>query len=126
MKHLANYIKILPLTDFDSFDGSTLISKSGADPDQIIANNDLVFDPKAGESGAGPFYTEELSIVSDKLTDLQRKVYCSKRPVIVLLFDDQENPVLWGDADQKVRATLTPNIDQDIIDLVRKTTTALF
>lgn len=126
MKHLANYIKILPMTDFDSFNGSTLISISGADPDLIIANNDLVFDPKTEESGAGPFYTEELSIVTDKLTDLQRTVYCSKRPVVVLLFDDQENPVLWGDADQKVRATLTPNIDSDILDLKRVTTTALF
>jgi len=126
MKHLANYIKILPLTDFDSFDGTTLISKSGNDPDLIISNNNLVFDPKPQSSAAGPFYTEDLRVVTDKLSDDQRKVYSSRRPVVVLLFDDQANPIVWGNEDQKVRVTLTPNTDSDIIDLTRKTTTALF
>lgn len=126
MKHLANYIKILPLTDFLSSDGTTLISKSGANPDRIIANNDLVFDTKPETSGAGTFYTEELRVVTDKLTDDQRAVYCSRRPVVVLLFDDRGNPILWGNDEQKVRVTLTPNTDRDILDLVRKTTTALF
>jgi len=126
MKHLGNYIKILPLTDFDSFDGTTLISKSGNDPDLIISNKDLVFDPKPQSSGAGPFYTEDLRVVTDKLSDDQRKVYSSRRPVVVLLFDDQANPIVWGNEDQKVRVTLTPNTDSDIIDLARKTTKALF
>lgn len=126
MKHLANYIKILPLTNYLANDGSELISKSGSDSDLIIANNDLVFDPKPGTSGAGTFYTEELRVVTDKLTDDQRAVYCSRRPVVVLLFDDQANPILWGNDEQKVRVTLTPNPDRDILDLVRKTTTALF
>jgi hypothetical protein len=126
MKHLADYIQILPLTDFDSFNGTTLISKSGADPDRLIANNRLVFDPKPESSAAGPFYTESLKVVVDKLTDDQRTNYTSRRPVVVLLFDDTGTPVLWGDAEQKVRVTITPNTDYDILDLVRKTTTALF
>lgn len=126
MKHLANYIKILPLTDFDSFDGTTLISKSGNDPDLIIANNDLVFDPKPQTSGAGPFYAEDLKVVTNKLSTDQRKVYSSRRPVVVLLFDDQANPIIWGNEEQKVRVTLTPNADSDVIDLSRKTITALF
>lgn len=126
MKHLANYIRLLPLTDFLSFDGTKLISKSGSDPDILVSRNDLVFDPKPGNGGGGTFYTEEIRVVTDKLTESQRSVYCNRRPVVVLLYDDKGTPILWGEADQKVRVTLTPNIDSDILDLARKTTTSLF
>lgn len=126
MKHLSNYISILPLTDFDSFDGSKLISKSGTHPDKIVSNNDLVFDPKPETGGGGSFYTEELKVVTEKLEDVQRAKYCKRRPVVVLLFDDEATPILWGDANQKVRVTLTPNLDGDVLDFVRKTTKALF
>ncbi len=126
MKHLADYIKILPLTDFNSFDGITLLSKSGSDPDHLVANNRLVFDTKPEDSGGGPFYTEQLNIVTDKLTDAQRKNYTSRRPVMVLLFTDSGETLLWGNAEQKVRATLTPNTDYDVIELIRKTTKSLF
>lgn len=126
MKHLANFLKILPLTDFDLFDGETLVSKSGADPDVIYADNNIEFDPRPEDSPAGPFYTEPVRIVSAKLTDELRKRYTSKRAVIVLLFDDQGNPVLWGDLDQKVRITINPTPDSDVIDFVRKTTKPLF
>jgi len=126
MKHLANYIKILPLTDYESFDGESLISKSGAAADLIIANNELVFNPLPESSGGGPRYSEELSVVTDKLSKSQREVYCSLRPVVVLLFEDTGTPIIWGDAEQKVRITLTPNTDRDILDLKRITTTPLF
>jgi len=126
MKHIADFIKILPLTDYLNFADSTLVSKSGADPDLIKANNFAVFDSTPESSLAGPFYTEKVRITTDKLTEEQRKKYTSMRPVIVLLFDDQGNPVLWGDLDQKVRITINPLPDSDIIDLVRKTTKPLF
>ena len=126
MKHLANFVRILPLTDFNSFDGSMLISKSGSEPDLFISDKDVVFDPNPGDSRAGTFYTEEVRLVCSKLTAQQRDKYTSRRPVVVLLYDDNGTPILWGNEDQKVRVTLTPNVDNDIIDMVRKTTKALF
>jgi len=126
MKQLSDYLKILPLTDYDSFDGSSLISKSHVAPDHIVSNNNLVFNTKPENSPAGDYFTETLRVITDKLTDSQREKYTSRRPVVVLLFTDIAEPVLWGDADEKVRATVTPSIDYDIIDLTRKTTKALF
>lgn len=126
MKHLANFIRILPLTDFESFDGTQLIGKSGAQPDLLVSTKDLTLEPKPGNSSAGTFYTEELQLVSDKLTETQQKKYCNRRPVIALLYDDSGNPILWGDADQRLRVVLTPGIDADILDFSRKTTKKLF
>ena len=118
MKHLADFVQILPLSDFDLFDGSTLISKSGADSDRMVSNNPIVFEINPEVSGAGPFYTEKIRITSEKLSDSIRNKYTSLRAVEVLLFDDDQNPLLWGNLD--------PNTDYDVIDLVRKTTKALF
>jgi len=126
MKHLAEFVQILPLSDFESFDGTSLISKSGVNPDTIIANNNLLFSTRPETSAAGPFFTEQLQIATDKLAASQRKVYFNRMPVIVLLFTDVNEPVVWGDLDQKVRISITPNTDYDVIDLVRKTTKSLF
>lgn len=126
MKQLAEFVQILPLSDFESFDGTTLISKSGTDPDTIIANNNLIFSTRPESSPAGPFFTEQLQIVSDKLDAGLRKIYFNQMPVVVLLFTDVNEPVLWGNMEQKVRISIAPNTDYDVIDLVRKTTTSLF
>lgn len=127
MKKLADYFKIVPLSDFQSFDGQHLITISGKDPDHVVANNNLnlVDEPETG-SRASSFYKQSLRAVSDKLTDAQRKVYVSRRPVVVLLFTDDGAPVLWGNADQKLRITITPTTDADIMDFKRSALVPLF
>lgn len=120
MKNLANYFKIVPLSDYNSFDGERLITNSGNEPDHIPTNNDLVLadTPEAG-SGSGPIYKQSLKAVTDKLTDAQRAVYVTRRPVMLLLFTDDGAPVLWGSTDHQLRITLTPTPDVDILEFKR-------
>ena len=120
MKTLANYFKMVPISDFSSFDGEKIITISGADADHIPTNNELVLtEAPETENAAGSVYKQSLRAVTDKLTDAQREVYVNRRPVIVLLFTDDGEPVLWGSADNKLRITITPTPDADIIDFSR-------
>jgi len=127
MKNLANYFKIVPLSDYSNFDGLQLITISGSDPDHIPTNNDLVLadTPEAG-SGSGPIYKQSLRAVTDKLTDAQRAIYVTRRPVMVLLFTDTGAPVLWGSTDRQLRITLTPTPDADILDFKRTALDSVF
>lgn len=120
MKILANYFKIVPLSDFNSFDGERIITNSGNEPDHIPTNNDLVLTdtPETG-SGSGSVYKQSLKAVTDKLTESHRAVYVTSRPVMVLLFTDDGAPVLWGSKDYPLRITLTPTPDADILDFKR-------
>ena len=127
MKTLADYFKIVPLSDFQSFDGEHLVTISGKNPDHVVANNNLVLadTPETG-SGAGTFYKQSLQAVTDKLSDDQRLVYVARRPVIVLLFTDTGAPVLWGNAEEKLRITLTPTPDADILNFTRAALSPVF
>jgi len=120
MKTLANYFKIVPLTDYNNFDGEQLITNSGSNPDHIPTNNNLVLaDIPDDGSGAGPLFKQSLKAVADKLTEAQRSVYVTRRLVMVLLYTDDGAPVLWGSTDYPVRITITPTPDVDIIEFKR-------
>ena len=127
MKTLADFLKIVPLSDFQSFDGEHLVTISGNAPDHIVANNNLVLDdiPETG-SPAGTFYKQSLMAVTDKLTDARRLVYVLRRPVVVLLFSDTGVPVLWGNAEEKLRITITPTPNEDILNFSRKALSPVF
>lgn len=127
MKNLANYFKIVPLSDFSGFDGTQLITISTNEPDHIPTNNDLVLmdTPDTG-SRAGSVYKQSLRAVTDKLTDAQRAVYVNRRPVIVLLFTDDGAPVLWGSANYLLRISITPTPDADILDFSRIALNSVF
>ncbi len=124
MKHLANYFKIMLLADFVSFDGTDMIGSS--DPELIVCTNDLLFDepPRSGE--AGTFYEQSLRAVSPKLTATQREKYATRRPVMVLLYDDQGTPHLWGDNSLKLRISIDPKINEDVIELTRTALSPIF
>jgi hypothetical protein len=126
MKTLANYLKIIPLSDYNSFDGERLITNSGNEPDHIPTNNDLVLTDTPDAGSAGTIYKQSLRAVTDKLTDAQRAVYVTRRPVMVLLFTDDGTPVLWGSADYPVRITITPTPDVDILDFKRTALKSVF
>ena len=115
MKHLANYFKIMLLDDFQSFDGTSLIGTS--DQELIVCTNDLIFDepPKSGDHGT--IYEQSLRAVSGKLTTAQRAKYVDRRPVVVLLYDDEGIPYLWGNGSQKLRISINPKPDNDVIEL---------
>lgn len=116
-KKLADYLKMVPLSDFKSFDGTSLITVSGSVPDHIVANNNLELADKPETGGnAGTFYKQSLRVVCDKLSDAQRKVYTARRPVVVLLFFDDGTSLLWGNSDQKLRITISPLSDADVMD----------
>jgi len=127
MKTLVDNFEMVPLSDFQSFDGQHLITISGTSPDQFIANNNmaLVDDPETG-GRAGTFYKQSLRAVTDKLDERQRSVYTARRPVVVLLFTDDRSPVLWGNADQKLRITITPTPASDILDFTRSALATVF
>lgn len=126
-KNLAEYFKIVPLSDFQSFDGEHLVTISGNAPDHILCNNNLVLadDPETG-SRAGIFYKQSLRAVTDKLPEAQRSVYVPRRPVVVLLFTDIGEPVLWGNAEQMLRVSLTPTPDADILNFTREALSPVF
>lgn len=126
MKTLANYFKIVPLTDYTGFDGEHLITNSGNEPDHIPTNNDLVLADTPEVGNGGTTYKQSLRAVTDKLTDAQRAVYVTRRPVMVLLFTDTGAPVLWGSADYPVRITITPTPDVDILDFKRTALKSVF
>ena len=127
MKTLADYFKIVPLSDFESFDGEHLVTISGNAPDHIVANNNLVLEdsPDTG-SRAGTFYKQSLQAVTDKLSEYQRMVYVARRPVVVLLFTDTGEPILWGNAEEKLRITLIPTPDADILNFNREALSPIF
>lgn len=126
-KTLADYLEIVPLSDFESFDGEHLVTISGKAPDHILCNNNLVLDDTPETGGrAGTFFKQSLLAVTDKLSPEQRLVYVPRRPVIVLLFTDAREPVLWGNADEKLRITITPTPDADILNFNRKALSPVF
>lgn len=118
MKQLANYIRIMPLSDYQSFDGNTMSGYST--PDLILSENDLDLQDEPATSNAGVLYTQKLEIVTERLSDTLRKKYANKRAVMVLLYDDQEISHLWGDENQKLYILITPGIYNDSITLTRK------
>ncbi len=125
MKQLSNFIKIMPLSDFTSFDGTNMSGSSV--PDLIQSTNDLQFEELPQYSAPGVIYNQSLSLITTgKLSDAQRKKYSRRRPVVVLVYDENGVASLWGNDDERVRITITPKTDRDILELDRKATTPLF
>lgn len=127
MKNLVDNFEIVPLSDFKSFDGAHLITISGLLSDRFIADNNMVLvdNPDTGNR-AGTFFKQSLRAVTDKLDPRQRSLYTARRPVMVLLFTDDQLPVLWGNTDQKVRLTITPAPASDILDFTRSALAPVF
>ena len=123
MKQLSNFIRIMPLAHFQSFDGTTLTGLS--EPDLINGKNDLELMETPQSNSPGLIYEQSLNVVCTKLSAALRKKYAHQQPVVVLIYDDADNPQLWGDSDEKLRVTITPKIYYDILSLNRKSATPL-
>ena len=112
------------LDDFLSFDGTDLVGSSA--PELIVCTNDLQFDEAPRSADPGTYYEQSLRAVTGKLTTAQREKYATRRPVVVLLYDDQGTPHLWGDASYKLTISINPKTDSDVIELTRSAMQPIF
>jgi len=124
MKQLSNYIKIIPLDYFESFDGSVI--SGSVEPDLILSKNDLILKETPKKNDAGIYYDQKLTVITLKLSDTIRKLYQNRRTVVVLLYDDNGAPYIWGSDLYRLRITITPNIDEDSLELESTSTSPLF
>lgn len=125
MKHLSNYITIMPLSHFESFNAGVLSGSS--DPDLILSQNDLQLDENPQNNTPGTIYIQRMSITTvEKLSDAQRKKYKNLRPVVAVVYDDLGNGTLWGSDDERLRITISPRTDHDILELDRKSVTPMY
>ena len=125
MKQLSNFIRIMPLSDYESFDGTNM--SGSTEPDLILAKNNLQYDEVPQPGSAGVIFNQSLGLITDdKLNAAQRKKYANLRPVVVLIFDENGVPVLWGTDDERLRIMVTPKPDRDVLEFDRKSVTPLF
>jgi hypothetical protein len=125
MKHLANYISIMPLSHFESFNGTILSGSS--EPDLILAQNDLQLKEQPQSTSPGTIFNQSMSITTiEKLSDAIRKKYANHRPVIALVYDETGTASLWGSDDERLRVTISPGTDRDVIELDRKSVTPIY
>jgi len=120
MKQLANFIKIMPLSDYQAFDGTNMTGSSA--PDLLLSENDLQLLDEPSSTRAGILYEQNLKVITGRLSDTTRKKYSNRRPVMALVYDDLGAPHLWGDANQKLYILITPGLHNDSILLFRKAT----
>jgi len=123
MRHLSNFLRVVPFSDFESFDGTKLVASS--EPDLLLSLNDLNLDEKPSLNRGGTLYDQSLEVVCQKLSDTLRERYPERTKVVVLLYDDAQQPVLWGGDAYYLRISLAPKTDTDVITLTRKATRAL-
>lgn len=126
MRDLSNFIKIVPLSDFQSFDGTDIITVSGSDPDLIPSNNDLKFEETPEKTRSGVIYNQSLTVVCDKLSESLRTRYQNNRPVVVQLFTDDNVSRQCGDDSTRARILITPGTDYDILTINRKSKKPVF
>ncbi|MGV8094496.1 MAG: hypothetical protein AB2L24_21795 [Mangrovibacterium sp.] len=120
MKQLANFVKIMPLSDYQAFDGTNMTGSSA--PDLILSENDLQLQDEPSNTRAGVLYEQSLNVVTARLSDSLRKKYANRRPVMAVIHDDLGAPHLWGDGNQKLYILITPGLHNDSISLFRKAT----
>ena len=124
MKSLSNYLKIMPLNNYESINGNDLIGT--IDQLFIKTTNDLEVEEKPNKKSGGRFIDQYMKAVSSVLSESDKKTYPAAIPVMVLLFTDDGTPVLWGGEEQKLRLTITSRPDCYIFEFKRQTTTTLF
>lgn len=121
MKHFANYIDIYPLTSVQSIDGNTVITNDGSEPDRFVAFSSIVMNEVPSNKNGNSYYRQTASIpLSAKMNDAQRAVYTHRRPVVVMLYDDQAQPIVWGDITYRARVEVSPRLENDILEIERE------
>ena len=127
MKTLSNIIEIIPLDEFQSFDGTHLVSSSDTAADIFPSLNTPAFDEKPKTGEAGTIYPQTFTIITDgKLTDAQKQRYPARRPVVAVIKTDDGVSHLLGDTGQKLRISVTPALDYDQLDFNRNALSPLF
>lgn len=120
MKHFANYVDIYPESVVSSIVGTTITTSDGSEADRIRAFSNVELVETPGNQNGNIFYEQSTRIVtSEKMSDELRGKYGNNRPVVVLLYDDQGNAMVWGDG-EKARMLITPNFENDVLVISRK------
>lgn len=125
MNQLCNYIDLVPLTDVDHIENSTVFLKAGKTYDRITSEVSPTWTENPSRSDAGTLFDQNLRIVSDKLSEPLKTKYPVNLPVVAVIYDDEGNHVI-GNFDQLARITIIPNPHTDSVQIARKTTEAIY
>lgn len=124
MIHLANFIKIVPLHQYVSY--SSGVITANVEVLLLLSESDIKLQETPEPTGAGTKYKQSFTIVSEKLSEAIRAMYPPNIPVMVILYTDDQQPYLLGNSEQRLRLTITPGPDSDLLSFYRETTTPLF
>lgn len=108
----ANIFNIIPLSDVESINGNTIITKAGATMDLVLTRSDLEFVENLTESGANDYYTQQCAPISHPISDTLRNKY-RKKKVIIQLRTTQGKIFTWGSMELPVRAVTNSELNAD-------------
>jgi hypothetical protein len=124
MIHLATFVKIVPFSQYTSYDGTDITAD--VDVLTLMSGCDIKFEEKPDTSDAGTKYKQSFKIVSEKLSDTIRTMYPPNIPVVALIYTDDQQAYILGNEESKLRLTIQPTPNEDICSFYRETLTPLF
>ena len=124
MKEFKSKVEIAQVADIDSITGTTLSMKTGKTVDKVSSSNDIIPDEKDNNAGGSRYYSQNLTVICDKLPTTLYNRYRNRR-VVVKLFDDQDNEFLLGNLDYPARCAIAPKLNQDQLVITCDTPSAL-
>lgn len=124
MKQLANYIKIVPFHQYVSFNGTDITAN--VEVLILYSNTPIQFNEDPDNKNGNPYYKQSFQLVTDKLSANIRNMYPAKIPVVVLLYTDDQQPHILGNENSKLRLTIQPTPNEDILSFSREAEDTLF
>lgn len=128
MKHFANYADIYPESVVSSINTTTgvVTTSDASEPDRVYSFTNLILAENPAVENGNTYYEQNLRVVSSvKLTAAQRVKYANRRTVVVVLYADDQTPIVWGDKTEKARMLITPNLENEVLTISRQSINAV-